>query len=232
MILWLACAAPIEHETLSLSRDVHFAVPHDGAPVVLVFQGALVKAEHSWSGWIPGQVAVSQELLDAGYAVITPEAHNDGHTWWDTNQPPWTWRWDDSPDAELMDEIFAAIEDGDFGEVDPGELHAVGISSGGYMASRMAVEFPDRFSSVAIHSASYMTCSGALCRTPSVSSEHPPTLFLHGSRDVVVPLRTMERYASALEDAGVEVDEHIEAAGHVWLEGAPERIVEHVEAHP
>ncbi|MCP4810033.1 MAG: hypothetical protein GY913_07940 [Proteobacteria bacterium] len=191
MILLLACAPGIEHQTLELSRDVHFAVPEgDDLPVALVFQGAMVKADRSWSGPVDGQIAVTEALLDVGFVVVTPEAHNGGHTWWDTNQPPWTWRWEDSPDAVFMDELFEALDAGELGPVDPDRIHAVGISSGGYMTSRMAVEFPDRLSSVAIHSASYMTCSGSLCRTPEVEADHPEVQFLHGSRDTVVPVRT------------------------------------------
>lgn len=228
----LACAPGIEHGTLSLERDVHFAVPDgDRVPVALVFQGALVSGDQSWDGVVQGQQDVTQALLDEGFAVLTPLAHNNGHTWWDTNQAPWTWRWEDSPDARFMDELLDAIDGGAFGPLDGERLVATGISSGGYMTSRMAVEFPERFDAVAIHSAAYMTCSGALCRQPDVSSDHPEVLFLHGSLDPVVPLWTMEAYATALDGAGVHTEQIVTRRGHNWLDEAPQEIAGWFAAH-
>lgn len=226
-------------------REVHYMLPEGeapdaGWPVAILFQGSFVSAENTWAarpsdafGAIH-QTELLRQLLEAGYAVLTPEARFDGSTFWDTNLLAYAYTWDLSEDHQLMIALFTALEHGDFGPLDPTRLFAAGISSGGYMTSRMAVSYPGRFSALAIQSASYATCSGALCILPTgMPADHPPTLFLHGDADVVVPIDTMRGYASALERAGIEVRVVEEAgADHRWLAAAPAEIVAFFEAHP
>lgn len=88
-------------------------------------------------------------------------------------------------------------------------LYATGISSGGYMTSRTANEFASRpgqfvpahpFRAVAIESASFESCAGALCVIPTpLPATHPPTLFLHGLIDPIVPIITAQAYDGALQ---------------------------------
>lgn len=226
------------------ARDVHFMhplgeAPSSGWPAVLLFQGSF----HSGEGFFEGhegdgfgglhQARLVAELLDAGYVVIAPEARYDGAGFWDTNVVPYDFAWDASEDHQLMLELFDAIDRGTLGPIDAARLYATGISSGGYMTSRMAVSYPGRFRALAIQSASYATCGGALCPVPGLPEDHPPTLFLHGGADLVVPLFTAQAYADALDTQGcrtrVVVDD---AAGHEWLSVAPEEIVAFFDAQP
>jgi hypothetical protein len=62
--------------------------------VALLFQGSVFGAESFWAaldtdifGYMNQGLAVAT-LLDDGFAVVTPEAHLDGWTAWDTNIPP------------------------------------------------------------------------------------------------------------------------------------------------
>ncbi len=238
------------YETVRLStgiarRDVHFAVPDseavppDGWPVVLLFQGSLFSGESFWEarpgapfgGW--EQPAIVDALLSAGFAVITPEAQFDGATFWNTNVWPYSFAWTTSPDHRLMQAIFAGLDDGTFGEVDPDTLYAAGISSGGYMTSRMAKSYSGRFRALGIHSASWATCGGPLCVLPdTLPADHPPTLFLHGEDDSIVPLSTMESYADLLEAQGFETEQVVEAGvGHAWLEVTPETLTAWFASH-
>lgn len=215
------------------SRDVHVATPsgtppQDGWPAVLFFQGSLFSAELSFSGQrgAPfGQFELArtvQSLLDAGYMVIAPEAFADGSTFWQTNIPPFSVAWATSGDSRLMRKMFDEIDDdGLFGPVDAGALYATGISSGGFMTSRMAVSYPGRFRALAIHSAGYATCS-AVCLMPrSLPDDHPPTLFVHGMTDRIVPARVMEQYRDALMDDGVPTALIAgEDEGHEWMADA------------
>ncbi|MCB9763573.1 MAG: plasmid partitioning protein [Alphaproteobacteria bacterium] len=248
-----ACASPPEearctltdgratctHETTTLhphnvDRDVHWQLPlgdppPEGFPVVLLFQGSMVPADATWSareGAPLGafhQVSLVAALLDGGFAVLAPEALGWGLTCWNTNVPPWADAWEGAPDDLLMLDLFDHIEDGTFGPLDPDRLHAVGISSGGYMTSRMAVSYPGRFESLVIASASFATCAGFACDVPDVlPADHPPTRFLHGALDPVVPMFTMERYRDALLLADVPVDTVIDDdTGHAWFSAAP-----------
>jgi len=117
--------------------------------------------------------------------------------------------------------------DGMFGYLDYKRKFATGISSGGYMTSRMAVSYAGsfifsflffkkkknshfnslllnillgEFLSLAVAAGSYATCAGPLCVVPNLPLNHPPTLFLHGGLDPIVPQFTMETYADKLTE--------------------------------
>lgn len=225
-------------------RVVHWQVPvgdapPEGWPVAILFQGSLFSADTFWDadqndgfgGY--NQVLVTRALLDAGFAVIAPEARLAGSGAWETNIPPMANNWSSSGDHAYMLDIFAAIADGDFGPCDAARMFAAGISSGGYMTSRMDVAYRSRFRALAIQSASYATCAGPICDVPTpIHAQHLPTLFLHGGQDGVVPIETMLDYHEALLDAGVESEAIIDdGAAHEWLDTAPEQVLAWFERH-
>jgi poly(3-hydroxybutyrate) depolymerase len=228
-----------------LFRNVYYQVPLGSPPVngwtvVLLFQGSLfspavtMEATASEPFGAYYQVLLVKRLLDAGYAVLAPEAHLSGATFWDTNVPPWDLAWTGAPDDLFMRSIFSELEHGSFGSIDTARQYATGISSGGYMTSRMAVSYPGRFRALAIASGSYATCSGPLCTIPTpLPADHPPTLFLHGDADVVVPLWTMEAYRDELSAEGRATQSIIQAgAGHQWIAAAPDAVLKWFNAWP
>ncbi len=237
------------HHTLTLEgdvfgRQVHFKAPvgeapDAGWPVVIAYQGSFHTAGDMWSahpndeygGWF--QAELLRALVDRGFLVVTPEAHLSGATYWDTNVPPWDVDWNDAPDNQLVKVMLKALAEGKFGPADTARLYATGISSGGYMTSRMGISYPGKFRALAIQSASFATCGGPLCDVPHpLPSPHPPTLFLHGEKDGIVPISTMRDYAAALDDAGVEEEQVVDPdAGHQWLSVAPERVPAFFESH-
>lgn len=233
------------HQTLPIAtasgpRDVHLqqpagAAPADGWPVVVLFQGSFYSAAWMWEArpsdpfgaW--NQTGAIAALLDAGYAVLTPEAL--GGTFWTTNIPPYNLLWTTSPDHALMQALFTAVDDAP--DLDGGRLYAAGISSGGYMTSRMAEAYPGRFRALAVHSASWATCGGAACLVPNrLPADHPPTLFLHGEDDLVAPLWAMQLYADGLQQQGTPVRVTTDpGAGHAWIDAAPAELVAWFDAH-
>ncbi|MCP4500742.1 MAG: hypothetical protein GY822_12345 [Deltaproteobacteria bacterium] len=95
---------------------------------------------------------------------------------------------------QLMLALFENVSLQKFGPLDDQRLFAIGISSGGYMTSRMAVSYPGRFVALAIVAGGHATCSGPICNLPdALPRDHPPTVFLHGKQDVVVPAESMRR---------------------------------------
>jgi len=219
-------------------RQVHWqtpigTAPAGGWPTVMMFQGSLFSGELNWSAW-PGlpfgayyQTQVLQRLLDNGYAVITPEAHLAGATFWDTNNPLFAYHWSGSPDDQLMKLLFQKIDSGQFGPLNGTKMFATGISSGGYMTSRVTLAYPSRFRAVAVQSASYATCSGPLCSVPwTVPTTHAPTLLLHGGIDLVVPIGTMYSYDRALRRSSIADRVVVDPwAGHQWLRVAPNEVL-------
>jgi len=238
------CASQTHKVTTSMGvRNVHVALPQGappstGWPVVFAFQGSWFPA-HLWfvsDTSLPfggvHQGVVTRRLLDAGFAVVAPETRGGGLTYWETNQPYAMHDWARSDDHQMMLALFDAVRAGDYGPLDDDRLFAMGVSSGGYMTSRMAVSYPGRFRRLAIMSASYATCGGPVCNLPDVvPPRHPPTMFLHGERDTVVPPQSMQLYARWLAAHDVVVEEVRDAAaGHGWIRAAPDAIVRFFKA--
>ena len=242
---WTELSVRCPHETSLIDtgypglsqRQVHWQVPlgtapAEGFPAVIFFQGSLFSSQYAWEG-VAGEVfgALYQArslgaLLDAGFAVIAPEAHLQGSTFWDTNLPAWAANWEAAPDHALMQSLFSEIEAGAFGPIDGAKLFGLGISSGGYMTSRLAEAYPGRFVALAIHSGSWATCAATICVLPAdLPVDHPPTLFLHGLTDPVVPEWTMRLYEERLRQDSVPTRIVEDAlVGHQWLPQAPESI--------
>lgn len=230
----------------SIGRRVTYEVPEGtppagGWPTVLYFQGSLVPGHTAFQAKLADPFGMFQltltikELLDRGYAVISPDALSDGKTYWQTNIPPWSTNWTSSTDHAFVLSIFDEIAKGSFGPLDASRLYAMGISSGGFMTSRMAMNYAGKFRALAVHSAGYATCSAsvAACSMPTpLPSDHPPTLFLHGQKDKTVPVGVMEMYRDELAKEGRTVDTVLDPnAGHEWLASGPTKIGDWFDTH-
>jgi poly(3-hydroxybutyrate) depolymerase len=221
------------------SRSVYWATPlgtapPGGWPAVVLYQGTGFGPSVTWNVSIGSatpfggyyQVALVAALLDGGFVVIQPPANG---AYWDTNAG----NYDTSPDAAFVPALLAAIGRGAFGPIDATRLYATGISSGGYMTSRMAVSYAGTFRALAIESGSYATCLGPLCTVPApLPANHPPTLFLHGGMDDVVPIGTAQAYYQQLMNQGIPTQFVEDAnAGHQWLAVAPQDVVQWFTSH-
>ena len=252
------------HNDDLLSRNVFWA-PGNGRgprPVVVLFQGTsslgadalgldanggLLGPGGTWNQPVDTagpfgvyyQVKVVQALVNNGFTVIQPAAHYQAPIgyFWDTNLI-----WTGSEDQALIPALIAAIASGAFGPADMAHVYATGISSGGYMTSRMANEFasvpgqldPARpFRAIAIESASYESCSGALCVIPTpLPSTHPPTLFLHGLVDPIVPIVTAQAYDAILQAQSIPERFVVDSlASHQWIAAAPSEVLAWFQHH-
>ncbi len=230
----------LQLQGIALPRTVRYQLPlgtppASGWPVVFYFQGSFFSTAFEGTRSAPfglfNLVLTIKALLDSGFAVLAPEANSS--LAWQTNIPPWDQNWPGCSDDVFLQAIFAAIAKGDFGPLDGARLHAMGISSGGFMTSRMAVSYAGKFRSLVVHSASYATCS-AWCTVPKpLPADHAPTLFLHGRKDATVPESTMEPYRDELlaegRTAGSVIDEQ---ATHMWIPAGPTAIPAWFWAHP
>jgi pimeloyl-ACP methyl ester carboxylesterase len=222
------------------TRDVYWETPTTppppgGYPVAVIYQGSLFGPEITWATISPAapfgayqQARLQAMLLDQGFTVIAPPGV--ATLGWQTNLGI---PYDLTTDKPWVQGLIDAIEAGTFGPADATHLYAAGISSGGYMTSRMAVSYPGVFRALAIASGSYASCLGPACIIPStLPANHPPTLFMHGTLDTLVPIVTMLPYHDKLAAQGVDTALDIDDfAGHQWLGDAPERVTAWFESH-
>lgn len=231
--------------------------PTGGWPVAVIYQGSLLSPDGKtilapngmwkvtandaaldglFSNYVINQLTtqttVIKRLLDNGYAVITPTADNTGFAW-DTNLPPWLYDWVPAPDNQFLNQLYSAIDAGQLGQLSTTKWYATGVSSGGYMTSRMAVSYPGRFRALAIAAGSYATCGGGLpCIVPALPADHPPTLFLHGGQDPLVPVSQMQSYYDALTQAGFATAQVIDPnEKHGWIPASTDQILSWFQAH-
>ncbi|MDD0844804.1 extracellular medium-chain-length polyhydroxyalkanoate depolymerase [Pseudomonas sp. Gutcm_11s] len=211
--------------------------PSGGWPVVLIYQGSFFPLDDfsytsnlPFGGYYEGKLV--QTLLNNGYAVIAPSAPAD--LFWQTNIPGLAQAYELTTDYDFLGNVLAAIASGHFGPLNTQRQYATGISSGGYNSSRMAVSFPGQFKALAIQSGSYATCSGPLCVVPdTLPADHPPTLFLHGFVDTVVPWWSMDLYYDRLLQQGTETARYTEPlGGHEWFAASPAKVLAWFNAHP
>ena len=220
-------------------RDVYWQTPltpapPGGYPVVVMYQGSFAGPSLTWATLTPSaafagfqQGRLQAMLLDHGFTVIAPSAAV-GVAWQTNSGIPY----DASTDKGVIDALLAAIEVGQYGPADKARLYATGISSGGYMTSRMAVSHEGKFRALAVHSGSYATCLGSVCNIPSLPSDHPPTLILQGAKDNLVPIATAQSYHDKLVASGLESTMVVDPmAGHEWLTVSPERITDWFSTH-
>ncbi|MCA9655198.1 MAG: plasmid partitioning protein [Myxococcales bacterium] len=232
-------------------REVLYRVPPGSAPaggwpVVIALHGTNDPAgkffdwsyfsfvDQAFGGYY--ETKTTQGLLDAGFAVLAPKARvRAGSIYWDTNIPPYASDWESSPDAALFEQLFDEIDMGTFGPLDSSRKYAMGLSSGGYQASRLAVEYPEEIQAIALQSASYATCISSFpCSVSAqdVPDDHPPTLLMAGYWDGIVPLYTIEPYAEALDDDGTEVVlEVVGYASHQWTSYSPGWVLSWFQTH-
>ena len=233
---WIKTTSCTYHETHIQSRpgiyrDVRYQVPEGtppagGWPVVIMYQGSFFPVEFSRNELEPFggyfEVKVIEKLLNNGYAVIAPDAGID--LFWETNLPV---IYEFTADYLFLNNLFAAIEAGHFGDINANNKFATGISSGGYNTSRMAVTWPEEFRALAVQSGSYATCAGPVCLVPNhLADDHPPTYFLHGFVDVTVPWWSMDLYYEELIDEGIPTGRTTNyLAGHEWIPEAPGKVL-------
>ncbi len=219
-------------------RDVLWQIPQGeapskGWPAVLLSQGSWFPVEFSRPSYLPfggfNEVKLIRELLDHGFAVIAPRATlNVG---WITNMPHG--EYEKTADYQVLSEVLRLIGSGGFGRIDADSLYATGISSGGYNTSRLVLTFPGAFRAIAIQSGSYADCLGPLCGMPDTLPEaHPPTLFLHGQKDIAVPVSTAKKFHNYLKREGVETEMIVDPeARHAWIDAAPVAIRQWFSTH-
>jgi len=221
--------------------------PSDGWPFVVIFHGWMLfnsqwawYAGKSYANGLFHKASTIDQLLAAGFGVITPDAISSKQ-YWETNDAAYATsdlsKWTRSADCALVKAIVSGCESGTFGACNAADLHAAGFSSGAYMTGRMGVSHAATFRSLSVVAGAYYYCSGSCTDAiadalpSSVWKAHPPTLFLHGTRDGTVPESTSTMYYNRLLGVGVATKKVTEKVDHQWLTASPAQIVAWVQKH-
>ena len=227
-----------------LDREVLVALPEgkppkNGWPVVVYYQGSYFSSSFDWGEEAPFggfyESQILKTLASNGFAVVVPRAFMG--LAWKTNTMLMEGFLEDynyTDDYVFLKRVFSAIEAGDFGPMDSKNKFAAGMSSGGYNTSRMALNFAGEFKAFAIHSAAYATSMGDIrYRVPEeLPEDHPPTFFIHGEKDMIVPVHTMYEYLNRLKEQGYSVDSFVKKdAGHEYFEESPKLVLGWFKKH-
>jgi len=223
------------------SREILYELPlgtppAGGWPVAIVYQGSLFPVEFERNSLAPFggfyELKTIKTLLDNGYAVLLPRAPVE--LAWLTNSAGPLTNYEITTDYTFLNNLFDAIRIGAFGPLNTDRKYATGISSGGYNTSRMAVTWANEFKALVVHSGSYATCLGPVCLVPNqLPANHPPTKFIHGFVDAIVPWWTMNDYYDELLRNSIETEQvTLLFGGHAWFKESPQEVLEWFDAHP
>lgn len=168
-------------EVAGLQRSYRIYVPRglpQGAPLLLVMHGSGEGPQAIRKGTGYG----FERLADQhGFAVVYPKSFgfdwNDCSTIGDTSVDGV--RADDAGFlAALVDKLVSEIG------VDPGRVFAAGVSNGGSMALRLALEDPKRYRAVAAALANVPAPDNFQCRP---GTQTPSVMIMNGTDDPLVP---------------------------------------------
>ena len=217
--------------------------PLEGWPIVILLHGR-GQSGGAWFG--KGPLSIGEQkffppiLVDSGFAVLAPdgaEPFRKGLKEWDFFHR----KRENSKDIPFFESLFSWMEKNPKLKFDMNKLYVAGISSGGFMTSRLAQAFPLKFRAACVIAAgnpdsfrfvSDLPLAEEADPSPAITSKHPPTLILHGTKDNIVPLEKGERYYQELKKAGVETEIHeIPGGRHLWPEQYNQRIVQWFITH-
>ncbi len=168
------------------NRSFRYYVPTtlpDDAPVVLALHGATRGADTMFDETVGGGSREWIEIAEEeGILLLVPNAsHSTQPVWNDCTPLPSRGRPDDAGFLiELSDWTTSRAD------VDPDRFYVYGVSNGGHMANRLAIEHPTRFAGIASLISNITASLGpdAECPMPSAPI---PALVVSGTEDQITP---------------------------------------------
>ncbi|MFH1838132.1 MAG: alpha/beta fold hydrolase [Candidatus Kuenenbacteria bacterium] len=232
--------------SFSNNRKAYCQVPTTGSnfPLIIVLHGggqnALDWFENNNS---KGQVEFVKKALSKGYAVIAPDSETPNYSNCTKNTKQWYYEkdWQNSSDYTFFNEIIPWINNQNI--FNSNRVYATGISSGGFMSSRLARFFgTPKIKAIAVRSAGdadsithkdrsdMKLCSYGNNTFPKscgpifndvnllINTNHSPTLIIHGSKDGTVPIESANHYYDELISAKIAITKKVKLFGcHTWF---------------
>ncbi|MFH1837900.1 MAG: alpha/beta fold hydrolase, partial [Candidatus Kuenenbacteria bacterium] len=246
------------HSEISFSnnRKAYCQIPTTGSnfPIIIVLHGGGQDAK-DWfvNNNSPGQVEFVKKALIKGYAVIAPDSETPNYsncTIKDTKQWYYEKDWQNSSDYTFFNQIIPWINNQNI--FNSNRVYATGISSGGFMSSRLARFFgTPKIKAIAVRSAgdadsithedrsNMKLCSDGNNPFPascgpifndvnsSINTNHSPTLIIHGSKDGTVPIESANHYYDELTSANIATTKKVKPLGcHTWFDDYDQEILD------
>ena len=169
----------IEHG--GLTRTYLLYMPADlkpGSPLVFALHGSMGNPEQMRVATGYGFERLADEH---GFAVVYPQGYKNYWNDCRTEAPFETSRLN-IDDVGFLRSVIAKLHDGIL--IDPKRVYAMGISNGGHMAYRLALEAPAAFAAVAACAANLPTDANCKC---SKSGKPVSVLIMNGTEDPINP---------------------------------------------
>ncbi len=187
--------------------------------VIILLHGGTQNSETWFQNGSQGDF--TRQAINKGHAIISPESLYP----FCENIPQWDFQ-ENSSDIGFLEDLFNWIGLRD--DLDSDRIYVAGISVGGFMASRLAHNYPHKIKAIAIHSAGnadnveqiqdvcYFNYDYNLSY---ISPDHPRTLLIHGTNDTIIPYNLSLVYYDSLKSSGVESSLLLEpGADHFWYD--------------
>jgi predicted esterase len=241
-ILWfLKLHFELVNARLLTWREPEINPPEGGFPVLILFHGAV---QHAWawfsnSGkWGKEQTYFTDSALERGYFVIAVESKRPvwpGPRAWDA----FSKNLSNNKDLQYVNSILKWLNNCKL-SVNTSNVFCVGFSSGAFMCSRIGQTIGPKIKGLVIHSGANantlkLTWKGPifdLSKPLDISSDHPPSLVVHGNNDSIVKVECGLHLFNDLKRAGIDCELLISENGeHIWLNEFTDNILDWLDEH-
>jgi phospholipase/carboxylesterase len=167
---------------------------------------------HGWTGdensmWVFSSRLPKNMLLIALRGLYV--AVNGGYSWHVPLSKPWPWMNDFQPARE---KIIHTVNDRNFPQGDFSSLHLIGFSQGAAFAYSIAIQYPERITSVAGLSGFLPDGASDWLREKRLAGM--PIFIAHGTQDELVPVEKARFSVELLEKSGAAVTYCEDDVGH------------------
>lgn len=210
--------------------------PNEGYPVLFLLHGA---SQYPFAWFIPinlwnyHQSFFRENALASGFFIISPSSGRPmtpgPHAW-----SSYISNISDSKDLQLFLNLFQWMHN-QSDLLNLNQVYCAGFSSGGFMTSRLAKVFPERFAGMVIHSGTDADSITFSNKGPEFDYDsplkfpinHPPTLIVHGETDKIVPFSCGLHLYHEMQENNINCTLlSDEQKGHVWISSFSDEILQ------
>lgn len=226
----------VMNQRIVLFQQPPSSKPNEGYLVLFLLHGAS-QYPFAWffpiNLWNYHQSLFQKNALASGFFIIAPSSGRPmtpgPHAW-----SSYISNISDSKDLQLFSNLFQWMHN-QTDLFNLNQVYCAGFSSGGFMTSRLAKVFPERFAGMVIHSGTDADSITFSNRGPEFDCDsplkfpinHPPTLIVHGGQDKIVPFSCGLHLYQEMQRNNINCTFlSDEQKGHVWISSFSDEILQ------